>query len=69
MSGFETIDHGEKEGFCPRCYDYHPFSVTEKRPPGVVAASCMKCGFAAEPSEVPHDADEADEKYPDEVGR
>jgi hypothetical protein len=58
------------EGFCPRCDDYHLFRIGREQTPNgeFKAAFCMKeCGFACDPSEVPHDHHEADEKYPDEA--
>jgi len=57
-----------REGFCPRCFDFHKFELREDDyPTGVVGAFCMKCGFACFPEDVPHDAEKAEEQFPEEI--
>lgn len=57
-----------KEGFCPRCFDFHPFRIEEQATaPGVPGAFCAKCDFACDPAEIPHGPDEAEDRFPDEV--
>lgn len=63
-------EHEDTEGFCPRCYDFRPFRIETHDNPDVTGAFCVnECGFVCDPCELPHDESEAEDRFPDEVGR
>jgi Zn ribbon nucleic-acid-binding protein len=53
------------EGFCPRCYDFHPVRLGTDDESGIDTASCLKCGFTVDAGSFPHDPAQAERRYPD----
>lgn len=60
-----TTEHDPQDGFCPKCDDYRPGTVTEHQGPDgetlAVRWECMACGYADAEDRIPGDADQCDD--------